>query len=181
MITFRQATLQDAPFVATIMMEAVGMSVMEEGKTPEERIIDICRREDTLYTYLHAEIAELDGMPIGGLISYEGNGYHDIKRHTFNLVREHLDFDPDAMDDETREGEYYLDSAAVLPAYRGKGYGRQIIEHGISIARKRNLLPVLACDEANTNAYALYRSRGFREDGTLFIFGENYLRMTCPA
>ncbi len=175
----RNATIDDAPFIAAVMLEAVGMNVMEDGMKPQEDVINICRRTDTLYSYKNAVVAEVDGKYVGALISYQGKGYHDIKVHTFSLVRELIDFDADAMDDETREGEYYLDSAAVLPEYRGKGIGRELIRHGVDVAKSLGLVPVLACDPENENAYGLYKSLGFREDGTLYIFGETYLRMVC--
>lgn len=177
-ITFRQATIDDAPFVALIMMEAVGMEVMEEGHELDDRFVFICRRTDTLYSYKNCVIVEADGKPIGGLISYAGEGYHEVKMHTFGLVKEHLTFDFDKMDDETKAGEYYLDSAAVIPEYRGQGIGRKIIEYGVAKAKELNLLPILACDPDNVNAYRLYSSIGFKENGHLFIFGEDYLRMT---
>lgn len=177
-ISFRPATVEDAPFVALIMMEAVGEPVMEEGREVDDSIVSICRRDDTLYSYRNAVIAESGGERIGGLIAYDGNGYHETKLHTFSLIDHPLPFDPLAMDDETREGEYYLDSAAVLPEFRSKGYGRQIIEYGVECGRRRSLLPVLACSPSNAKAYALYKSLGFKENGHLFIFGEDYLRMT---
>ncbi len=177
-VSFRAATIDDAPFVALVMMEAVGFDYMVQGILPPEHTIEICRREDTLYSYRNAVIAELGGQAVGALISYDGHGYHDIKVRTFESIKAHLSFDFDAMDDETREGEYYLDSAAVLPQYRGKGIGRQIIEYGVNVARKQGLIPVLACDPDNTSAHALYTSIGFKDDGHLFIFGEDYLRMT---
>lgn len=177
-IIFRQATIEDAPFVASVMMEAVGMPVMEEGRELDDTFVGICRREDTLYSYKNCAIVEIEGKKVGGLISYVGKGYHEVKMHTFGLVKEHLSFDIDKMDDETREGEYYLDSAAVLPEYRGQGIGRKLIEYGVSKAQKLGLLPILACDPDNANAYKLYTSIGFKENGHLFIFGEDYLRMT---
>lgn len=177
-IIFRQATIEDAPFVASVMMEAVGMPVMEEGRELDDTFVGICRREDTLYSYKNCAIVEIEGKKVGGLISYVGKGYHEVKMHTFGLVKEHLSFDIDKMDDETCEGEYYLDSAAVLPEYRGQGIGRKLIEYGVSKAQELDLLPILACDPDNANAYKLYTSIGFKENGHLFIFGEDYLRMT---
>jgi len=176
-ITFRQATIDDAPFVALVMMEAVGVPMMEQGEMPSEELTSICLRPDTLYSYKNATIAEIDGKPVAGLIAYNGKGYHEVKKHTFSLVKVELDFNPMEMDDETKEGEYYLDSLAVLPDYRGKGFGRMMLEKGIEIAREKNLLPILACDPHNDNAYQLYRNIGFNEDGKLYIFGKNYLRM----
>ena len=178
-VTHRQATIADAPFVAQVMMEAVGFDFMERGEMPDDGIVETCRREDTLYSYRNATIFEIDGKVVGALIAYAGKGYHEVKVRTFAPIMHRLDFDPMAMDDETREGEYYLDSAAVLPEYRGRGVGRHIIEHGVNIARDKGLLPVLACDPDNKGAYQLYTSIGFMEDGNLHIFGEDYLRMTC--
>lgn len=178
-LTCRQATLADAPFVALVMMEAVGYDLMERGEMPREDLVETCLSTETLYSYLNATIFEIDGKPVGGLISYEGKGYHEVKVATFTPIMHRLDFNPLEMDDETREGEYYLDSAAVLPEFRGRGIGRKIIEHGVEIARGKGLLPVLACDPDNTGAHALYESLGFKDDGTMYIFAHTYLRMTC--
>ncbi|WP_407403182.1 GNAT family N-acetyltransferase [Sodaliphilus sp.] len=178
-LTFRAATIHDAPFVAVVMMEAVGKEYMERGVEPSGHVLEVCRRDDTLYSYKNAVIAMLDGKPVGALISYPGEGYHEVKVRTFAPIRDLLDFDPMAMDDETRAGEYYLDSAAVLPEYRGRGYGRAVIEHGMQLAKRMDKVAVLACDPDNTGAYDLYTSLGFKVDGTLHIFGEDYLRMVC--
>ena len=180
-LTHRPATPADARFVALVMMEAVGQDLMERGEMPGDDLTATCLSTETLYSYLNATIFEVDGKPVGGLIAYCGKGYHEVKVATFAPIRDRLSFDPMAMDDETREGEYYLDSAAVLPRYRGRGIGRKIIEHGVATARSQGLLPVLACDPDNTGAYKLYTSIGFSEDGHLHIFGEDYLRMTCPV
>ena len=177
-LTFRRATIDDAPFVATVMMEAVGMEYMERDIVPVGHILKVCQREDTLYSYHNAVIAMVGSEPVGALISYSGEGYHETKVRTFAPIRDNLDFDPMAMDDETCEGEYYLDSAAVLPQHRGKGYGRKLIEYGVKRAAELGLLAVLACDPGNTGAYALYSSLGFKVNGSLYIFGHNYLRLT---
>lgn len=177
-ITFRKATIADAEFVATVMMEAVEIPLMEDGIVPEPDLVAICERDDTLYSWKNATIAEVNGERVGGLIAYSGKGYHEKKVFTFSQVKRKLDFDPMAMDDETREGEYYLDSLAVLPQWRGCGIGKALLMRGVEIAQTSGLLPVLACDPVNTNAHRLYRSLGFVETGFLFIFGMNYLRMT---
>lgn len=177
-LTFRPATISDAPFVAIVMMEAVGMEYMERGVIPVGHILNVCQCEDTLYSYRNAVIAMIGNEPIGALISYAGEGYHETKVRTFAPIKDNLDFDPMTMDDETCDGEYYLDSVAVLPQYRGKGYGRRLIEYGIIRGKKLNKLVVLACDPDNNGAFALYSSLGFKIDGSLSIFGRNYLRLT---
>lgn len=177
-IKIEPATEADADFVAFAMMEAVGLPIMERGEKPDERLIDICRRTDTLYSWQNAVIAKLDGKPVGALISYPGKGYHAVKLHTFSLApKEFITFDIDKMDDEAHDGEYYLDSLAVLPEYRGHGIATLLLQYGIEKAREQHLLPILACDPDNTNAYRLYQKLGFHQEGTLFLFGETFLRM----
>jgi DNA-3-methyladenine glycosylase I len=67
------------------------------------------------------------------------------------------------MDDETQAGELYLDSLAVLPAYRRQGIARQLLlatkERAVSMG-----LPVvgLLVDKGNPIGEALYASLGFR-------------------
>lgn len=172
------ATYSDSAFVATVMMEAVEIPMMEEHRVPEDHLVAICQHDDTLYSWRNACLYYIDDKPVAGLISYTGNGYHETKIRTFKLVPpEVLDFDPFTMDDETREGEYYLDSLAVLPEYRGKGIGTALLRHGIETAKSKGLLPILACDPENENAYRLYSSLGFQAEGKLNIFGQEYLRM----
>ncbi len=176
-LAFRKANVDDALFVATVMMEAVEVPMMEEGIVPDEHLVDVCRREDTLYSWRNATIAEVDGKVVGALIAYNGKGYHDVKIRTFSHVKAKLDFDPLAMDDESREGEYYLDSLAVLPEWRSKGIGSALLMRGIRIAQEQGQLPILACDPDNTTARQLYEKLGFKSQGSMFIFGKDYLRM----
>ncbi len=178
LITVEPATAEDAEFVATVMAEAVGMSVMEDGSTPDEHLTNICRRTDTLYSWQNAVIAKVGDEPAGALISYDGHGYHEVKLRTFGLVpKEMLEFDIDKMDDETGDGEYYLDSLAVLPQHRGHGIASLLLKYGVGKAREKHLLPILACDPDNANALRLYMKTGFRQEGTMFIFGHEYMRM----
>ncbi len=51
----------------------------------------------------------------------------------------------------------------LAPAWRGRGLARRLLEHGIDLAARRGLSAILlAVDEANTPALALYRGMGFR-------------------
>ncbi len=178
LITVEPATAEDSEFVATVMIEAIGMPIMENGEAPDEMLTGICRRTDTLYSWQNAVIAKVDGEPAGALISYEGRGYHEVKLRTFGLVpKDLLTFDIDKMDDETGDGEYYLDSLAVHPQHRGHGIASLLLRYGVEKAREKHLLPILACDPDNANALQLYKNIGFRQEGTLFIFGHEYLRM----
>lgn len=75
---------------------------------------------------------------------------------------------------ETGGGVYGIYGLGVLPEYRGKGYGREILIDGIKILRgmgdKEIMLQVYA---TNKNALGLYRSCGFEETSTMEYYSMN--------
>lgn len=184
--TIRRATEKDTELLTLVIAEAVGFEVMEDAEqgwqTEEQRLwmkrlSETVTDERALYTWRHALVAEVDGRPAGALVCYAGDDYMQRREHTFRLVADLIDFDVQSMDAETAAGEFYLDSLAVLPAYRGKGIGSALLQEGIRQGERMQRPTVLACAPGNLNAKRLYERLGFRTDGRRFIFGENYLRM----
>lgn len=178
-VALRPAAEADAPFIAAVVMEALGGDVMGQpgNLAPDADIVAVCQRSDTLYSWQNAVVATLGGVPVGAMVAYRGEAYRRMRRTTFGLLRERLHFDAEAMDDEARAGEYYIDSVAVTPASRGHGIGRLLLLHAVERAASEGLAAVLACDPANVSARRLYERLGFRADGSLHIFGAEYLRM----
>lgn len=98
----------------------------------------------------------------------------NIRQATTALIKQHLGLEFPNMEDESEAGEYYLDSLAVLPEYRGRGIGRKLLEHGIGRGTSQNLTVTLAVDSINDKAQRLYRSLGFSHQRDIFIFGHTY-------
>lgn len=185
-MTIREATIDDAPFLALVLVEALGDDIMERSVDgiclQDQRRLDLLvesiRCDGTLYCWRHAVIAQdADGKPLGALVAYPSDGYMQMRQRTFTMLDELITFDVSTMDAEASPGEYYLDSIAVVPEARGRGVARELLRHGIAIARKMRLPAVLACEPANIGAMSLYESLGFRHYGDLFIFGHRYLRL----
>lgn len=175
-LTFRNANIDDAVFIA----KGFHMAMLYED-VPEEQVTlfarTICTREDVLYSWRNTVIAQVDGKDAGMLTSYDGRFYHKMRLRTMGLVKEHLGIEFPNMEDEAVEGEYYLDSLAVLPEFRGRGVGRSLLLRGIAEGRKKGLCVTLAVDPVNERAKVLYRSLGFLPAGKLFIFGHDYEKM----
>lgn len=172
-ITFRQATVDDALFIARGFHIAM---LMEDAEEERVQIFanKICTREDVLYSAPNTIIAEVNGKPAGMITSYEGIMYHEMRIKTMALVKEHLGIEFPDMEDEAQEGEYYLDSLAVWPEYRGKGIGRRLLQKAIDTGLSKGLVVTLAVDPINERAQQLYRSLGFCDMCNLFIFGHTY-------
>ena len=173
MLTFRQATADDAMFISRGFHTAM---LMEHPDEEEVRKFGeyICTRDDVLYSARNTTIAEVDRTPAGMITAYDGAGYHDTRQRTMKLIEQHLGISFPGMEDESGPGEYYLDSLAVMPEFRGHGIGRQLLEHAIKKGLAAGLTVTLAVDPVNENAQRLYRSLGFKPMGDLFIFGHTY-------
>ncbi len=174
--TIRPATIADAHFIA----RGFHMAMLYED-VPEERIRafaeHICRREDVLYSWRNTLIAEQDGVVVGMITAYDGRYYRAWREQTFRLCEELFGATFPGMEDEAVAGEYYIDSLAVLPEYRGRGIGRALLEQGISRGSAVGLTVTITVDPVNKRAQRLYASLGFRPDGELFIFGHNYYKL----
>ena len=182
-LLIRDARPEDAPFLAECIM--AGMHFHDFGEDMSGGMSDILEgltgcegREDTLYSWARTRVAEVNGKPAGALLSYPGELYPGLRDKTFReywpaFFTEHADDDL-----ETGPGEYYLDSLAVIPAYRRRGIGRALLEDGIrkgvSLGFRRVSLVV---DADYGHLISLYESICFVPDGHRHAFGTDFLRM----
>ncbi len=175
-IEIRKAEETDVAFIAASILDAVGLH--EPSDKLLQCTIELCKRDDVLYSWRNTLIAYADGKPAGSMTSYEGKNYAEMKTITFELVKQLTGNDFTRMEPETLPGEYYLDSLSVRPQFRKQGIGKQLIEAAIGEAMHTDAATAtLACDPANTNARHLYETLGFKHQSNMFIFGENYLKM----
>lgn len=172
----RQATIKDSKFVALGIAMALHLLPDEETL---QHIEKICQREDVLYSFRNAIIAFVDNKPVGLGLGYNGKGYHEIKEYTFSFFEENSEeMDFEHFDDETCEGEYYIDSVAVLEEYRCKGIGSEILRALIKKGSEMELpLATLLVDPENSDAQKLYTKLGFKYMKDLYCFGQTFWKM----
>ena len=138
-VLLRDATSDDAPFIARVVLAGIDMldidaTLPDEQHSIYEHLMDICRMNDTLYSFCNTRIAEIDGHPVGALVAYDGARYTALRAKTFGLVQQTsgMDLSRNAM--ETGSGEFYLDSMAILSDYRGIGIGKKLIRDRMDYA-----------------------------------------------
>lgn len=173
-IAVREARSEDAGLIA----EAVCMAVGYDSAHPLYTVFKtLAEREETQYSYRNTLVAEVDGRAVAALVGYDGALLKQLREPIFPLLEEHLGQVP-TIEDETQEGEFYLDSLGVLPEYRGYGIGRRLIETMTQRAFERGHEHVgLIVDFDNPDAERLYTSLGFRRVGVKPFLGHQMWHM----
>ena len=166
-IKIREAAAADAPLVGRVVL----MALHYDDTHPLAPIFaELASREVSQYSYRNALVAEVDGSVVGAIIGYDGARLEELRKPLFELMREKLGNVPN-VEDETSAGEFYLDSLAVLPQYRGCGAGGALLaaarDRAFAAGHKRVGLIV---DFENPRAETLYKSLGFeRVNATKFL------------
>ena len=173
-IIVRRATIRDAGIIAQAVAIAIGdQKALKDycGEDYMTTLTHIVRTRETQYSWQQALIAEVDGVTAGAVVGYDGAHLHALRERTFTVLRNIIGRTP-SITDETEAGEYYLDSIAVLPQFRGQGVGSKLIETFCKMAFCDGHAHVgLIVDSINTKAERLYSSLGFKRVGTRQFFG----------
>ena len=179
-ITLRQATINDAPAIAEVIHCAIGDEAVSKDYCGDDYLAvlaDVARAENTQYSWRNAIIAECEGKVVGGVVGYDGAQLRPLREGTLSVIRSRVGRVPDIVD-ETESGEYYLDSVAVFPGYRGMGIARRLIAAFCDRAYAGGAERVgLIVDIDNPMAASLYASVGFESVGERMFFGHRMRHM----
>ena len=163
-IILRRATIDDSEAIARAVTMAFGEDMTRRlcGDRGVEIFERIVRLDNTQYSYRNALVAEVDGVPAGAIIGYDGARLRELREQTFQVIRRHIDVMP-SVEEETTPDEFYLDSVGVLPAFRGCGVGRKLIVAlcDKAVAEGHTRIGLLV-DFENPHAERLYLSLGFK-------------------
>ena len=182
-IELRKARPAEARFIARNIMASIGREVFTEPFSKDDfeclvALEEVCGMPDTLYSYRNTLVATVNDIPVGSLTSYNGALYTQLRDRTFSILKARLGNIFPEGDDETREGEYYLDAMAVLPSFRGHGIAKLLIREALDVAEGLGFADVtLLCNVSKPGLLEYYKGLGFTEDGTLNCFGRSFVRM----
>ena len=162
-LNIRKATKDDAPLIAKVVAMAIGEEGSKHycGDNHQSVLEEIASFENSQYSYKNTIVAEVDGMPAGAAVAYDGADLYKLRdvtlKHIFDRTGKMHN-----IEDETDATEVYLDSIAVLPEYRGLGIGKRLLLALKEIASKEHGKNLgLLVDFENPDAERLYKSVGF--------------------
>ncbi len=172
-LNIRKATKDDAPLIAKVVAMAIGEEGVRHycGDNHQYVLEEIAHLEDSQYSYRNAIVAEVNGMPAGAAVAYDGAELYRLRDVTLKFIFENTGKSHN-IEDETDATEVYLDSIAVLPEYRDLGIGKQLLLALKDIAFNEYGKPLgLLVDFENSDAERLYKSVGFERINVKDFFG----------
>lgn len=173
-IEIRDANKDDVEIVAWTVLTAMDMETDDMRK-----FIDSCSEDNTLYSWKNAIVATVDGVSVGSLIAYDGRRYKKLRQRTWSSLWDDMDKGYlSKVEAETHDGEFYLDSMAIRPEYRGHGIGRMLIEDAVKKGKELGCAcSSLLVDKNKPRLEAYYQAMGFERFGEMEFFGHDYYRM----
>lgn len=166
-LKIRPASKEDAELIAKVVAAAINT---EEGYALLPIFRELAEMENSQYSYKNTLVAEVCGEPVGAVVGYDGAKLHELRLSLLKLYRERVGKNLE-IEDETSAGEFYVDSISVLPEFRGRGIGEQLLKSMIEKATEEGHSCIgLLVDFDNPKAEKLYRKIGFhRKNETMFL------------
>lgn len=163
------ATKEQAAEIASLIMTAMNHDCCKNFAGEHRSLDDFHRMmtelvgmEHSQYSYRNTTVATTGrGQPAGICVGYDGKDLRRLREAFLEAARRHLGRSLEGMDDETRAGEYYVDSLAVKPEYRGQGIARRLLRTVIEAHGDHQPIGLLV-DQGNADAQRLYQRVGFR-------------------
>ncbi len=181
-IHIRPAQPEDAIFAAPLICEAMGYLVgtFTNGRDDAGQALfeHFFQETNTQYSYENCQIAEYGGKSAGMILTYDGKELQSLRQPFLDYLKMHFNTQFDAIEDETQEGELYIDCLAVLPDFRGKSIGSALIDAAIEKSKQLHLPATgLLVSVYNEKALNLYQKIGFAKKESKAFAGGEYFHM----
>ena len=129
----------------------------------KQAMICLVNDEQSQYSYINTLVALHNEEVVGVCVSYDGKDLRRLRSKFIEMAKKRFNRDFANMDDETQEGELYVDSLAVNKSFRGRGIAQKLLKATIEKARNLHIDHVgLLVDCNNPLAEKLYSKVGFQ-------------------
>lgn len=119
------------------------------------------------YSFENTLVYEENGLIAGSIIAYDG-GLLPIYREPFlKYIAEHYNVKDLVIENETLEGELYIDTISVYSSHQGKGIGKKLLAAIRAKAQAEGHEKIgLLVDLNNPSAKKLYSGLGYKSIGS---------------
>ncbi|EDM38354.1 hypothetical protein PBAL39_02027 [Pedobacter sp. BAL39] len=166
----RKANIGDAEAITTYLLLAMGDIIYQFiGRKNDEQakafMLHFVKGRNNQYAYENCWVAEDDHRVVAAACCYEGGMLRQLRRPVLDYIKNEYQHTL-SLEDETQEGEVYLDCLCVDPSQQGKGIGSKMLQFLINeYLLKQNHPLGLLVDPDRLAARRLYLRMGFRVMG----------------
>ncbi len=180
----RKATQDDAQDVASLILLAMRDIVYrfigdESDKKANAFMKRLVGSVGNQYSWENCWVMVIDEEIVAAACVYNGADLYRLRLPVLNELKRMFDsgFVPE---DETQEGEYYIDSIGVAPYHQGKGIGSKLVRFliGEYVTKQKYVLGLLV-DQDNPDAKKLYLRLGFETVGGKMLTAKPMEHMQC--
>lgn len=176
-MNIRKATSKDSLTIADYMFFAMEDIVYNFiGKRSADEALNFLRyfieKKENQYSYQNCWILENEGAVVAVANIYDGASLRKLREPVLQYLKTKYNRDI-AIEDETETGEMYIDTLAVNPDMRGRGFGSDFLTFLIEeyVIKNKQTLGLLV-DKDNPKAQKLYRKIGFKIKGKKTLTGK---------
>jgi len=162
----RKATIEDAQAIATYILLAMGDIIYQftgekDDDKAKEFMLHFIVRTNNQYSFENCWVAEDENKIIAAVCIYDGAKIRQLRAPVLEYIKNEYGHKL-VLEEETREGELYIDSLGVDPRQQGKGIGSKMLQFLIAeyAVRQHQTLGLLV-DGDNPDAKRLYLKLGF--------------------
>ncbi|WP_127531270.1 GNAT family N-acetyltransferase [Paenibacillus kobensis] len=182
----REAAIEDALPVTRLIYEAIhDIAYQLTGETTKEQAIaalaELFRMPGNRFSAKQVVVAEEDNRIAGMILCYHGSEADRLDAPIAERLRQRTGNPSPVIDQEADEDEYYIDSIAVFPEFRGRGIAKALLQAAEEAAAALGWDRIaLNVEYGNDRAASLYRSAGYTPDKTITINGSSFYHMVKP-
>ena len=176
-ISIRPAQPGDATLAAQVFYISMGglADYLFGGnkQSIQSAFIGLFKRNAGRFGHKISVIAEVDGQPLGMLVSYSGAQINRLNLETFRHFFPVMGFKrafnfimrgialPGGV--EAERNEYYISNLGILPAAQGQGIGSYLLDYAEKMAQASLFVKCsLIVGLHNVNAFRLYQRAGYQ-------------------
>lgn len=124
------------------------------------------QQKENQYSYENTLVYEENNEVVGSITAYDGTFLIKYREPFLKYIAAHYHVKDLVIENETIQGEFYIDTLSVYPKFQGKGIGSKLLLAIKEKAQKEGHKKIgLLVDLKNPNAKKLYLALGFESVG----------------
>jgi len=167
----RRAKLKDYKEVAQLIVQAMEDLACTFANTDDPKktlplFEHFFKEHENQYSFENTLVYEKDGEVAGSITAYDGGLLPKYRKPFLDFIALNYKVTDLVIENETLEGEVYIDTISVFPKFQGNGIGKKLLLAIKEKAKTEGHKKIgLLVDFKNPNAKKLYLAMGFESVG----------------